>query len=290
SKKNDVEKIAKLIKECKSMDIEILPPEINESFKDFTVVKDNNNKKIRFGLTAIKNVGQSAVQAIIEAREEKGKFKNIEDFVTKMSTSHLNKGTMESLIKAGVFDKFAERNKLLFNLENLLEWAREKEKTNKKGQKGLFDNLSKKKQKGIYELKLEDAEKATKQEKLNWEKELLGLFISSHPLENYESFLKKESLPVSKIINGEKFINEYVRIGGIITSTKKITTKKGKPMMFLNLEDFEETIEVVVFPSIYRQNSSKLEENKIVLISGKTQKRNGDPKIICEKIDEIKEA
>src|SRR6056297_3530493 len=290
SKKNDVDKIAKLIKECKSMDIEILPPEINESFRDFTVVKGDKDKKIRFGLTAIKNVGKSAVESIIKARKKEGKFKNIEDFVAKMDTGHLNKKTMESLIKAGTFDKFAERNKLLFNLEKLLEWAREKEKMNNEGQKGLFDGLSEEKQKGIHKLKLENAEEATRKEKLNWEKELLGLFISSHPLNSFEGFLKKKALPISKIIKGEKFTEEYVRVGGLIASTKKITTKKGRPMMFLNLEDLEDTIEVVVFPSVYKQNSSKLEENKVVLISGKTQKRNGGSKIICEKIDEIKEA
>lgn len=278
SEKADVERIGFLIQECKNMNIDVLPPDINESLENFTVVAP---KKIRFGLLAIKNVGHNVVKAIVKERKATGPYVSISNFISRVNSKDLNKKSLESLIKAGVFDKLGERNQLLANLETLLMAARESQKNRANGQKGLFDNVSK----NINELKLEPAAPATKEEKLKWEKELLGLFVTSHPLEDFRKILEKNCLAISKAKNS--IINGAVRIGGLISSIKKIITKTGKPMLFMNLEDLGDKIEVVVFPGIIEKNYEVFQENKIVFVSGRLAKRDGVPKIIAEKIEEV---
>jgi len=186
SEKNDTDRISVLIEECKKMEIDVLAPDINESFRNFSVVPNlaplSSSKikkiisrnpsigRIRFGLLAIKNVGQNVVEAVVKERKENGKFNSIANFISRIHCKDLNKKSLESLIKAGAFDNLAERNQLLENLEKLLEWARESHKTKINGQKGLFD-----KTKFNSELKLDPFPPAAKTEKLEWEKELLGL-------------------------------------------------------------------------------------------------------------------
>jgi DNA polymerase-3 subunit alpha len=280
SEQSDVERVGFLIEECKRMGIEVLPPDINESFRNFSVVPQKN--QIRFGLLAIKNVGENVVEAIIKERKN-GPFQSIEDFFSRMDPKVLNKKSLESLIKAGVFDRLAERNLLLTNLEELLEFNRENKKEIITNQRGLFDFFSFKRK-----LKLKDAKPATKWEKIFWEKELLGLFVSSHPLEDFRKVLEKGALEISKI--SKNLIGKRIRIGGIISRIKKIRTKNGQPMLFMNVEDFKSKIEAVVFPSIISKNPSVFQENKIVLISGRVDDKDGVPKIICEDIEEIIES
>ncbi len=281
SEKQDIEKIAFLINECKRMGIEVLPPDINESFRNFSVVP--NEKKIRFGLLAIKNVGNNVVEAIVKQRKEKGQFSSITDFITRMETKDLNKRSLESLIKTGAFDKFEERNKLLQNLEKLLEWNKETQRNKFNGQKGLFDGM-KTNNNGI---SLSPFPRASKKEKLKWEKELLGLYISSHPLEDFKKIFEEKVLPLFKI--SQDITGKIVKIGGIISVIKKITTKSGKPMLFVKLEDRTDKIELVVFPSVIEQNPDIFQENKIVMVKGRVDNRDGTPKIICQEIEEIVE-
>jgi DNA polymerase-3 subunit alpha len=280
SEKADVERIGFLIQECQKMGITVLPPDINESLKNFTVVSP---KQIRFGLLAIKNVGYNIVDAIVKEREERGIYRSVFDFVSRVSCKDLNKKSMESLIKAGAFDKLGERAQLLFNLERLLEAARESQKNKSNGQKGLFDNYSQK-----INFRLEETKPASKAEKLKWEKELLGLFVTSHPLEDFKKVLEKKSLAIQKAKNG--LFNQAVKIGGLISSIKKIITKSGRPMLFMNLEDLEDKIEVIVFPGVIERNYDIFQENKIVFVSGRIDKKDGIPKIIAENIEEIIEA
>jgi len=281
SEKNDVERIAVLIEECKRMGIEVLPPNINESLKNFTVVP--GEKKIRFGLLAIKNVGEALVDEIVKEVKERGPFKNIEDFITRIDSSFLNKKSMESLIKAGAFDKFGERNLLLHNLENLLSLAREIQKTKKNGQQGLFEgNLN---VKNCSTIKLEKTTPASNFEKLKWEKELLGLYVSSHPLADLQSVIVKKAIALKELKNA--FFNQRVRVGGIISKIKKIITKNGKTMLFVSLEDLTDKVEVVVFPSILEKNPTPLQENKIVFVSGRVDFRDATPKLLAERIEEI---
>ena len=293
SEKADVERIGFLIEECKRMGIEVLPPDINESLKNFTVIPGKN--QIRFGLLAIKNVGENIVESIVREREERGSFQSIEDFISRINSQVLNKKSLESLIKAGVFDKLAERNQLLMSLETFLEFNRENHRTKITGQKGLFDGI-----KLNNKIQLPKAKPATKSEKIFWEKELLGLFVSSNPLEDFRKILEKKAVKISELTvnltdrKGRQFfwrrnLQNQVRIGGIISKIKKIITKNGKPMLFMDLEDLSNKIEVIVFPGVIERNPSAFQENKIVFISGKVDVKDGVPKLICEEVEEILE-
>ena len=278
SEKTDVERIAILIEESKRMGIEVLPPNINESLKNFTVVPKEN--KIRFGLLAIKNVGENIIDVIVKEIKNNGPFKNVEDFIQRVNSKDLNKKSFESLIKAGAFDEFAERSQLLHNLERLLEWSKETQKARMSSQKGLFDGINLNNH-----LTLVPAAPATNFEKLSWEKELLGLYVSSHPLEDFREILEKKTFALVKIKNA--WINQKIRIGGIISGIKKIITRNGKPMLFVKLEDLTDKAEVVVFPGLIERNPTVFQENKIVFIKGRIDNRDNVPKVIAEEVEEI---
>lgn len=279
SEMQDVERVGFLIEECKRMGIEVLPPDINESLENFTVIPPN---KIRFGLLAIKNVGRNVVEAIVRERKNSGPYLSIFNFVSRVNSRDLNKKSLESLIKAGCFDNLAERNQLLFNLERLLEIARETQKAKLEGQRGLFDGFSE-----TISFQLAPTRPATKREKLSWEKELLGLFVTHHPLEDFKKVFEKKTFPISKIT--QDLTGKIIRIGGVISSIKKIITRNGKPMLFTKLEDMDNKIEVVVFPGIIERKPEIFQENKIVMIKGRVDNRDGIPKIICEEAEEILE-
>ncbi|MDP2664859.1 MAG: DNA polymerase III subunit alpha, partial [bacterium] len=297
SERNDIERIAFLIEETRKMGIEVLAPDLNESFSFFSVVPEKS--QIRFGLAAIKNVGEGIVASIIQERKERGHFLSIQDFIQRVQSKDLNKKSLESLVKAGAFDQFEERKRLLSNMDRLLEIARESQKLQKTNQRGLFDT------KGSMiatplSFSLEETNKATEHELLLWEKELLGLYVSSHPLERVKNILETRALSIARL-HGRRTKEDTVshvfpqrttgklRIGGIISSLKKILTKTGKPMLFMGLEDLTDKIEVVVFPSIMEKNPSAFQENKIVLLGGRLDRRNGETKFICEDIEEIVE-
>ncbi len=281
SEKSEIERIAFLIDECKNMDIEVLPPDINESFRNFSVVP--GKEKIRFGLFAIKNVGSNVSEAIIKERKN-GKFKTFSDFISRIDSKDLNKRSLESLAKTGAFDEFEERNKILQNLEEILTFNRDIRTFNHSEQRSLFGE---KKSSSNYSIKLKEVALAPMEQKLIWEKELLGLFISAHPLESFRKILERKTLPLKEI--EERVSNQRVRVGGIISSVKKILTKKGLPMMFVKLEDLTDKAEVIVFPSILERTSDLWEENKIVFIQGHIDNYQGSSKIIAENIEEIVE-
>ncbi|HLD70480.1 MAG TPA: DNA polymerase III subunit alpha, partial [Negativicutes bacterium] len=208
SEKADVERIALLIEECKKMEIEVLPPNINESLKNFTVVP--GQQKIRFGLLAIKNVGTNIIDAVVEERKTAGPFASISDFIGRIHSKDLNKKSMEALIKAGAFDAFAERNQLLQNLEKLLEIARENQKNKNNNQIGLFAAAPAAFK--TAEIKMEPAIAAKLLEKLTWEKELLGLYVSSHPLNSFKKLFETKTTAIIKI--DKAWVNKKVILGG----------------------------------------------------------------------------
>ena len=280
SERNDAARVAFLIEETRKMGIEVLPPDINESFSYFSVVRQKS--QIRFGLLGIKNVGEGVVETIIDERKQNGPYSSIQDFITRIHSKDLNKKSLESLTKAGVFDQFAERNQILLNTELLLGIARETSKMNDGSQKSLFISV----QGSNPTIKLQNAEPATEKERLIWEKELLGLYVSSHPLQRIKNILEKRTFPIMKLQIGER---TRFRIGGLIVSVKKIITKTGKPMLFMGLEDLTDKIEVVVFPSLIETNPAAFQENKMVLIGGRLDNRNGERKFIAEEIEEIVE-
>ena len=280
SERADVERISFLIDECKKMAVEVLAPNINESLKNFTVVAGKN--QIRFGLLAIKNVGVNIIDAVVEERKVAGPFKSIGDFIYRVKSKDLNKKSMEALIKAGAFDQFAERNQLLENLEKMLEIARENNKKQNTNQMGLFANST---VKVGNDIKLEPATPATEFTKLGWEKELLGLYVSSHPLNGFKKLFAARTTPIAKI--DATFVDKKVIVGGLVSSIKKIITKKGQPMLFIKLEDLSGKAEVVIFPNLLERNPGALQENKIVFVAGRVDDRNGEIKIVADDVQEI---
>jgi len=281
----DTEKIAEIITECQRMGIPVLPPDINSSFKDFTVIKNQqsaiNNQQsadqIRFGLLTIKNLGEGVADAIIAERETCGPFKNIDDFVSRSPIKILNKKSLESLIKCGAMDAFGERNSFLFNLETILAFARNKEKNANSGQVSLFGNT----ETALPALRLASAVPALPWEKLMWEKELLGLFVSDHPLNSYQQQLKLENVIQIKDVSAH---SGSVRVGGVITKIQKIMTKTGRPMIFSWVEDLTSKIEVVVFPNVLEKNPEAWKENSIIVARGKINDRDGALKLLCDDV------
>lgn len=278
----DTERVAEIIAECQKMEIPVLAPEINQSFKDFTVIKGSNEKedKIRFGLLTIKNLGEGVADSIISEREAHGPFKDIEDFVTRIHGRDLNKKSLESLIKCGAMDSFGERNKMLFNLDGLLNHGREKFKASSSNQMGLFGDI----RASIPAYKLAETAAATQTERLIWEKELLGLFVSAHPLAEYKPLLAREKVTPIKTISARSGI---VKVGGVITKVQKIITKTGKPMQFSIIEDLTSKIELVLFPNVYEKYPEILKENAIIVAQGKINDRDGALKLLCDDIRHV---
>lgn len=270
------------ISECDKMGIDVLPPDVNESFATFAVVP--NTKNIRFALTAIKNLGHNVIERIIEERKANGngKYKNLDDFLRRVSSKDLNKKALESLAKSGALDKFSERKKILANMETILEYTKNLKRANDSGQTDLFGSVNSKNSTSP-EVKLDDIEPATKTEKLSWEKELLGLYISEHPVDEYKDYLENHKFLIKDI--KERKSGDSIKLGGIITKTKSIITKSNESMMFVQIDDGKDTIEAIVFPSILKQNSDIWQENNIVLIEGKLNDRDDELKILCENVN-----
>jgi len=288
SETGDVERVAFLIEECKEMDIKVLPPDINQSFEKFAVIPSTSslagqagqaNPSIRFGLAAVKNVGDNVVANIIREREANGPFKSIDAFANRIQHKDLNKKSLESLIKCGALDSFGERNMLLANLENMLSYAREQQKHSSIGQVSLFGEETKT---ALPPLRLSHAEPAKSPEKLLWEKELLGLYVSDHPLNNYQAELKLEKVVPIKSITLDT--PGSIKVGGVITKIQKIVTKTGRPMIFSHIEDLTSKIELVVFPNVLEKNPEIWKENNVVIASGKVNDRDGALKLLCDDV------
>ncbi len=276
-----VERTAKLIQECNKMGIEVLPPDINQSFRTFSVVP--GEKKIRFGLTAIKNVGENVVEAIIQERKAKGPFISLEDFISRMAKYDIaNRKSFEALIKAGAFDNFEERKKLLHNLDKILNLMRESKNKALTNQANLFGEST---ASATSKIKLEEVEPATTQEKLEWEKELLGLYISSHPLKEAKKALQGKVYPIGKI--KREHIGKVAILGCILTELKKIVSRNGKPMAIAKAEDLTGSIEIVFFSDIVENKGELLEEGKVFIIEGKIDSRNSDLQIIARNIEKV---
>ena len=293
SEQKNIDKLKVLLEEARKMGIKVLPPDINESLAKFTIVRPSNKssktdeKTIRFGLAAIKNVGHNVVEQIVEERKKRGPYSSIENFIERMPSSVLNKKSMESLIKAGSFDTIEERGKLLLNLEKLLDFARDSQRKKANGDGSLFTMFSKNTKKpGLASLRLNNPESpASKNEKIIWEKELLGMFVSSHPMEGIQGKIKN-ILRIEEI--QPEMTGRIIKIAGVISKIQKITTKSGNPMLFLEIEDLSAKIEALVFPNVLEQNPFLFQENKILEIKGRVSDKDGTPKIICEKAREIK--
>lgn len=277
AEQKNIDRLKILLEEAKKMKINVLPPDINESLAKFTIINKNT---IRFGLTAIKNVGHNIVEKIVEERKKEGPYLSIENFIERMPKEFLNKKSIESLIKSGALDKVGDRGNLLYNLENVLEYARKSQKTKENGDVSLFGKTN------IFSsLKLkENPNPLTKNDKITWEKELLGVFVSAHPIEKIKEKIKNH-LAIADITNS--FVGQRVKIAGVISKIQKIVTKQGQSMLFLEFEDLSGKIEILVFPDMLKENPILFQENKILEIRGRVSDKDGELKIITEEAKEI---
>jgi DNA polymerase-3 subunit alpha len=276
----DVETIGIMVQECKRMGVEVYPPSVNESYSQFTVVPSDDKKyKIRFGLTTIKNFGQGAATAIIEERKKGGPFKNLADFLDRVRDKSLNKKSIESLIKAGALDDFEERGTLLTNLDLIINYHKERA-SEPEHQDSLFAAMSD--SATIPTLRLLPGEPINKRDKLIWEKDLLGLYISGHPLEEFKEKLDKTPGGIKRLKDCRE--NVECVIAGLISALREVTTKKGDRMMFITLEDLTGSTEVVVFPKVYEEFKQFLIMDACVAMKGKVSKRNGDTSFMADKI------
>lgn len=269
----DVEKIAEVVAECKRMGIKVLPPSVNESRGNFTVIDEHS---IRFGLYSIKNFGVGVGDSIIAARDAGGPFADMVDFLSRIPDKNLNKKSLESLIQSGALDQFGERGSLMHNVEILLGFHREKTK-GPIDQGSLFGSTSSPQA----TLKLPAAPEATLEEKLVWEKELLGLYISGHPLDKHKSKFsdEKKSIKYAK----EHYMGVETVIAGFIESSRINQTKNGEKMAFLKLADFSDSIEVVVFPRTFKESEAILAPGLCVAIKGRISERNGEISFVVER-------
>jgi DNA polymerase-3 subunit alpha len=259
------------------MGIKVLAPDVNQSFHEFAVVPHANDKEleVRFGLDAIKNVGHGAVAEIIRAREEQGEFTSIVDFITKVNGRLVNRKVWESLIKSGALDRFGERGALLEILDDILATGAKLNKNIEEGQTDLFGSDD---SAVVPKLDITIPEKSvlySEHEYLQWERQLLGLYLSSHPLEAFDTILSEKAVPLSEI-NPENDKKQAI-VGGTIADIRQITTKNGQAMAFVKLEDIAgDERELVVFPTVFKATSDIWQRDKVLLASGKI---NGTDKL-----------
>lgn len=289
---DDTDRLAIEISECQHVGIDVLPPDVNESFMEFAVVPqgDPQHDPIRFGMNAVKNVGAGAVEELLRARED-GKFEKLEDIFSRINPRIFNKKALESLIRAGAFDRFGDRVQLLSNTDNLLAFANRMQKERTAGQTGLFGN----EEIGglVPQIVLEPAkEKYNKQEQLKWERELLGLYLSEHPLKAFEIYLTELTMPIEQL--KPEMDSKNVVVGGSISDIREITTKNGQKMAFVRVSGLAAEIEVVLFPSVYQQTQGIWERDKVVLVRGKLNARDRqtgelqeDMKVLADEAREI---
>lgn len=273
---DNTDKIAQYIRECKEMGIGILPPDINKSYKDFTV----EGSSIRFGLAAIKNMGQSALESIINERGG-GQFLSLFDFLSRVDLRKVNRKILEALIKAGAFDCLgAKRSQLAQVLDSAIERAEEEKKEKARGQVSIFEAV--KGLKSSSDETLPDIPEWGEYQILTFEKEALGLYITSHPLSRYETELNRLTTSSSKIQDLPD--REEVTVGGSVIKTKNLTTKKGERMASLLLEDLHGTVEVLVFPDLFKRHSEVLLRDLPLIITGEIDKTENGSKIKAKKI------
>jgi DNA polymerase III subunit alpha len=277
SERAHTDRLAVLIQECRQMGMTVLGPDLNESDAMFSVVESSDSSEsgcIRFGLAAVKNVGESVVRAMTMERKERGPFRDLEDVLRRVHDKDFNKKSLESLVRCGALDQFGERAKLLQNMNRILTYQRSIADDQASGQENLFGASG-----ARVELQLLDVEPAPERLRLGWEKELLGLYVTSHPFEEIAKDLGKTIASVSEIRGASSGAN--VRFGGVITRVKRIVTKKGDAMLFAEVEDHTGAIEVVVFPRTLEASPQVWMADTIIMLSGKTSDRDGAPKILA---------
>ena len=276
---DNTDRIVVEISECRNMKIEVLAPNINLSRANFTVVSD---REIRFGLLAIKGIGEGPVREILKAREEGGSFTSLADFASRIPAKLLNKKTLEALAKSGALDDLAERRRLIENTEEISTFAKNIQKSKLEGQMDLFGSAG---ELEPVDLQLKEVEAAPQGLKLKWEKEVLGLYVSGHPLQGLKKYLARKNHMIENFT--KKKIGKPVKLGGLITSLRKTLTKSGKYMCFGEIEDPTARLPFVLFPKIYDQHGMHIEEDRLVKLEGRLEERGGEVQIVVDRVSPI---
>lgn len=282
AEQQNIDKVAFAIAETKRMGIKILPPDVNQSFVEFGVMKDPSSASgqagdIRFGLAAIKNVGQGVSEAIVEEREN-GQFQSLEDLLQRLGSKALNKKVIEALAKTGTLDSLGDRAAIISGFDTIVKYLGDISKSAAQNQPDLFGDLSEKPE--IGKLDLPPGKDFSRKEKLSWEKELLGMYVSEHPLAGIEGILEREGTPISEI--SARDVDRKITVAGIITACKKITTKSNEPMIFATLEDTNSKIEILVFPKILKLKPELWVNDNLIRCTGRVNNKDGSLKIIAD--------
>ena len=277
----DLETVADVVEECHKIGITVLPPDVNSSRQQFTFIDDQN---IRFGLLAVKNLGADIADAIIADREAHGPFKSISDLAARVDHKGFNKKALEALIMTGAMDALGERNQLLANIDQILTYHKNAVKDAASGQSNMFGATSLLAARA--DLVLRAVPPATKREKLAWEKELLGLYVSEHPFKEYAEYFSGLLTPIAEI---DQVRNQagLTRVGGFITNYKEITTKKGELMAFARLEDMSGVIEVIIFPSVLKRQTGVWRPDVAMMVEGKFSDKEGERRFLAESGEEM---
>lgn len=286
-------KVSEYIMTCRSMGIEILPPDINEGEIGFSV----SGNQIRYALTAIKSVGRPVIDAVVTERRARGPYTNLKDFITRMADKEVNKRAIEHFIKAGAMDSLGGTRKQFMSVYiQIMDTIQHDKKNNMAGQMSLFDIVSEE-QKEDFEVRLPDVGEYSKEMKLAFEKEVLGIYISGHPLEEYQEMWRKNITNTTADFMLDEETGETVvvdgrtaTIGGMVAEKKIKYTKNEKVMAFLQVEDLVGSVEVIVFPGQYERYGSRITEDSKVFIRGRVSvEEEKDGKLICEQITPFEE-
>jgi DNA polymerase-3 subunit alpha len=282
--KNDTAKVAFYVADCRSLGIDVLPPDINSSGWDFSI-EDCEGKcaAIRFGMGAVKNVGQGPVDLIAEARKD-GKFKDLNDFLRRVDLRTVGKRSLECLIRVGALDCFGPRKALMEVMDSMASLSASHFRALQSGQMSFFGTVA-----GVEEsIQLPPVSNLDPREQLDWEKELIGLYVSDHPLNRYQPLLQGKVTHLSADL-GECSPNDKVTIAGLVTRMRTLTTKTGKPMAFATIEDMQGPIELVIFPNTWTKYGHHIHNDGLVIVDGKVDATSADPKILVDSIKTLSE-
>lgn len=290
SDSDDTDRLSIEISECLHQGINVLAPDVNESFAEFAVVP--GQKAIRFGMAAIKNVGHGAAEEIVRVRTEGGNYQSLEDFFARNNSRIINKKVLESLIKTGAFDRFGDRAHLLENIDNLIAFSAKKQKELDSGQTDLFGESGTIDEHQVARISLlPKSSVIEKRDQLQWERELLGLYLSEHPLQDFRSILGEKTIPINEL--KPEMHDQKATVGGTILEVKTVTTKTGSQMAFLKLADEYKDIEVIIFPKVYELTPSIIKIDNVLIIEGKVDAKSRDGsmgdevKIMANKLREV---
>ncbi|MBF0253561.1 MAG: hypothetical protein HQL11_00305 [Candidatus Omnitrophica bacterium] len=285
SEKDNTDKVVQYIDECKRMGIEVLPPDVNESFPSFTVVGE---RSIRFGLAAVKNVGQAAIDSVIQNRIKTGPFKSLHDFCERVDSRAVNRKTIESLIKCGAFDTLGfRRSQLMDGLDSAVAHASQLQKDRQAGQFSLFDSAAGSRASPKTAGSLRDLDEWPEAERLAYEKELLGYYVTGHPLRRYEKELHQySSVNALTVLDAQD--GSEVLYGALVAKLRLTVTKKsGERMAILGLEDLEGLVEALVFPRVYAEYGHLLAADAILFFKGRLDKSEEMPKLVVQEIHTV---